>query len=133
MLIRSGANVHAKHSGKTQRPFLAGATPLHFACYNWDPTALKLLLAKSASEDVNLLTDTGFTPLMILVTAAIQNIVKRNEMMAMKQLLLDAGADPTIRNAEGKTAWDLWVERETTGKDWAWELVVQDLEVKNNE
>ncbi|KAK7414785.1 hypothetical protein QQX98_006387 [Neonectria punicea] len=132
MLIRSGANVHAKQIGNTQKPFLAGATPLHFACYNWDPVALELLLDKGACEDVNLLTDAGFTPLMILVTAAIEKVVKRNEVMLMKQLLLDAGADPTVRNAEGKTAWDLWTERETSGKDWAWEPVMKDLEVRRN-
>lgn len=107
MLLRNGADVHAKQTGNTENSLCASGTALHFACYNCDPAILKLLIDNGAAKDVSSFTKPGFTAVMILVTAAIDKVMSGSELECMKQLLLKAGADPSIKNAEGKTAWDI--------------------------
>ncbi|KAF7543681.1 hypothetical protein G7Z17_g10550 [Cylindrodendrum hubeiense] len=132
MLVRNGANIHAKQKCGAQNSLCSGGTPLHFACYNHDPVMLKFLIDKGASEDVNSRTDAGFTPLMILVTAAAEGIIARNELASMKNILLDAGADPTVKNSEGKSAQDIWIEKNpSTGQHWIWKSMLGALDDSN--
>jgi Domain of unknown function (DUF6438)/Ankyrin repeats (3 copies) len=81
-LVAAGADVNARDS--------QGRTPIFHACDN--PDAVKLLAA--AGADVNAKDSNGYTPLMMCLT--IKSV----------QALLDAGADPTIKNNQGKNAAD---------------------------
>ncbi|CAM1507446.1 Fc.00g070870.m01.CDS01 [Cosmosporella sp. VM-42] len=121
MLLRCGADIHAKQKsrpdegvsfepGLDESP-LPGGTPLHYACHNRYPDIVELLLRKGASEDINSFTDNGYTPLMVLVIAAAEKLLGWNELVTIGRMLLDAGADPKIRNVQGKTAWDIWVDK----------------------
>ncbi|KAH7123245.1 ankyrin repeat-containing domain protein [Dactylonectria estremocensis] len=111
MLLRNGADIHAKQVGKSDDSLTFGGTALHFACYNCNIAVLKLLLDKGASKDVNSFTETGFTPLMILITGGLDKVMTGGELESMVQLLLQSGADPAVRNPDGKTAWDIWIAR----------------------
>ncbi|KAH7007032.1 ankyrin repeat-containing domain protein [Ilyonectria destructans] len=109
MLLRNGADIHATQSGNSDNSPTSGGTALHFACYNCNIAALELLLEKGASKDVNSLTQTGFTPLMVLITGGLDKAMTKGELEHMTQVLLDAGADPAVRNPDGKTAFDMWI------------------------
>ncbi|KAF4976375.1 hypothetical protein FZEAL_6951 [Fusarium zealandicum] len=99
-LLQKGADVHATQGTSEDKPLCAGGTPLHFACYDWDPAMLRLLLEHGASKDVNTVTDTGLTPVMILKAALSDGVVEETEFKEMEQLLLDAQADQDLKGAE---------------------------------
>jgi hypothetical protein len=75
-----------------------GETPLHqLVRYSWKPveTIIGALLARGA--DINATSKTGQTPLMVAV---------RNGKTETVRVLLRKGADPTRKDAEGKSAAD---------------------------
>lgn len=72
-------------------------TPLMYAAGNSTAESVAALLG--AGADVNALTDAGWTPLMY----AVRNL----EDLGVAQVLLNAGADPLVKNASGQTAKDI--------------------------
>ncbi|KAH7131089.1 ankyrin repeat-containing domain protein [Dactylonectria macrodidyma] len=131
MLLRNGADIHAKQTGNSDNSLTFGGTALHFACYNCNIAVLELLLDKGASKHVNTFTDTGFTPLMILVSGGLDKVMTGGEMEYMAQLLLDAGADPAVRNADGKTAWGIWTARCPKIYSWKVESAMNRLQIED--
>lgn len=132
MLIRNGVNVNAKYyprEGVTDiRVSWPGGTALHFACDAMDPEGVRLLLKYGAKADVNSVTDNGFTPLMVVMARGIS----RNDIVTMKRYLLEAGADPDIKNPEGKTAMDIWMDRRS-GPVWLWLTVLDGVEARDRD
>ena len=104
-LVAIGADVHAENR--------RGAQPMHAATIgtpgssNWNPTAQAEMIAYLASlgADPNARAKGGVTPLHRAV---------RNRCSAAVAALLEAGADPALRNDSGSTALDL--TRWTTGR-----------------
>jgi ankyrin repeat protein len=94
-LIDSGANVNAKNLKKI--------TPLHIANY---PEMTEFLLNNGA--DKNALDENGNTPLLILAG----EIDGYDSMV----VLLEAGADPNIKNNSGESALDIAKSREEDDK-----------------
>lgn len=87
-LIRRGADVHARDR--------YGRTPLHLACERGFSDIVECLLAYRA--DPNACDLRGNTPLHVMRSSS-----------EIEHLLTLWGADPSIRNLEGKTASDLGV------------------------
>ena len=88
-LVRKGANVNATDENLH--------TPLHYAVkYESSLTNVKYLLAHGAN--INAQSEIGGTPLMMSVATQQKQIVS---------LLLNFGADPTIKDKDGKTAYQL--------------------------
>ncbi|CAJ2506114.1 Uu.00g002440.m01.CDS01 [Anthostomella pinea] len=142
-LLRHGASVH----GTVAYGRWEGGTLLHVACDNTDARMLKVLLAHGAAADVNTAIpdgrkpldvtagpDTrgvgGYTPLMVLAAALAEGRHARFEFIAMKELLLRAGADPGIRNTLGQTAWGLFFAKKQTYCRWVWEFYLDGLRVE---
>ena len=78
-----------------------GSTPLHSAARWGSVEVLQALLKSTSSGSVNEQDNRGHTALH---GAALNPIPEAGE--AMVRTLLEAGADPTIRNAAGRTALD---------------------------
>jgi palmitoyltransferase ZDHHC13/17 len=76
-----------------------GSTPLHWACYSQSETALQYLLAWS--PDVNIRDKQGYTPLHLAVRSA-----EALDSCRPVRALMIKGADPTIKDERGKTAFD---------------------------
>mmetsp|Transcript_18772 Transcript_18772/g.24784 ORF Transcript_18772/g.24784 Transcript_18772/m.24784 type:complete len:234 (+) Transcript_18772:71-772(+) len=99
-LLSGGGNPHATDD--------CGLNALHYAVWNGHVQCVKTLLANDMGVDENGVskscldsqTSLGLTPLHI---AALEGI----EGPKIVQLLLLAGADPTIKNVDGHTAEDL--------------------------
>lgn len=87
LLIEAHANANIKNA--------EGKTALMQAV--WHENLVKLLL-QSPRVEINAQDQFGRTALMVAVMSSNENIVK---------ILLDAGADPNLKNYEGKTALDL--------------------------
>ncbi len=83
----------------------AGETALHVAAGNDDPERLKQLLAAGART--NAIDHTGRTALMNAVEARDQT----HSLVARVQLLIEHGADPDLRDKDGKTALEIARER----------------------
>jgi hypothetical protein len=96
VLVAHGANVSA---GDRQ-----GVTPLMIACHRDDAAFIEPLI--EASAVVNTADNLGRTPLMIAAGSFRTQVTK-------VQLLLDAGANVKMRDAEGRTA----AERVRTSSD----------------
>jgi hypothetical protein len=75
-----------------------GQTALHLAVKTRNEYIVDSLLTGTKRASVNAQTNRGHTPLMYAAEANLSNIIK---------ILLDAGADPTLENSEGKKAADL--------------------------
>lgn len=133
MLLRRGADVNitqqfpATNNNRPRQP-LSGGTALHYACDSGDADLLAVLLDHSAEPEVNSFTEDGYTPLMILVRSAARRDTSRNDLLTMKDRLVQAGADVGVRNWTGKTAGDCWTD-EMGRPDWFWESMYGDLKV----
>lgn len=92
LLVNRGANVNYIH---------LGASPLTWALYLKRPNTIAELLIEHGA-DVNYFSSNRITPLMIACTNGNENLI---------HLLLSRGADPNIRNNDGKTAFDLLKEK----------------------
>ena len=86
MLLEAGADPNIPDEG--------GDTALHKAAATGDIAVVKLLL--DAQADINALTVWRYTPLTIAIF---------NEAEEVVALLLEAGADPTIADADGNKPW----------------------------
>lgn len=82
-----------------------GRTPLHVAVTARDPNAVTVLLAYHANP--NLAAKDGSTPLLALTTTKPRNEQLERDSLAIAKSLMDAGADPNIKAANGMTAMDL--------------------------
>ena len=98
-LIRDGADV-----GETDKN---GVTPLHHAVRFRSPAAVRALIESGANVDQTC-KRSGSTALHRAVTStgAPGTAGKHAEAREIVALLLKAGADPSIRNKNGKTAID---------------------------
>jgi FOG: ankyrin repeat len=95
-MLKMGADVNVTIQGKV--------TPLHVAAAaNPDPEMARLLI--QAGAQVNIQDDSGFTPLML---TALYN--PRGSEVA--KVLLEAKADPKIKDVTGKTYFDMLRERQ---------------------
>lgn len=118
LLIEKGADVN-------YQSHLSGLTPLH----NANAEIIPLLIAAGAK--LNEVTDEGNTPLMLTISAISppsedgedqdatepeseddqkykkEEAKKLEDLMTSIRLLLEAGADTTIKNKEGKTALEI--------------------------
>jgi ankyrin repeat protein len=88
ILIEDGMDIEKRDS--------IGRTPLHCACENTNIWLIKLLINNGAL--VNKVTNFGSSPLHYAASLGQGDIVR---------ILLEAGADPTIKNKEGNTARNL--------------------------
>lgn len=101
MLLDAGASIEADEIN------WVGGKPLHWASEH-APACVELLLQRGAMVDSrNIKRDSeccGMTPL-------IMNATQKNDCAEVTELLLGAGADPSARDAKGKTALDYATER----------------------
>jgi ankyrin repeat protein len=87
-LIKGGADVHEKDRD--------GMTPLHWAAVDHRAEVAKTLVA--AGADVNAVDRFGYTPLLYAATIDFGDADTVTALLA-------AGADPRVKDKEGKTAW----------------------------
>jgi len=93
-LQAAGAEIHREYpSGNL----------LNIACY-WKKTEIIQYLIKSKQFDVNAISSIGRTPLLDLCTST-----KKGKIEDLK-FLLDNGANKTIKDSDGKTAYDYAIE-----------------------
>lgn len=78
-----------------------GFTALHWAAWSGMPQSTILLVSRGGL-DLNAQENSGYTPLML---AAMRGNA------ATVSLLLELGADPTLKNADGQTALDIATEK----------------------
>lgn len=78
-----------------------GFTALHWAAWSGMPQST-ILLVSEGGLDLNAQENSGYTPLML---AALRGNA------AAVRLLLELGADPAVKNAEGQTALDIATEK----------------------
>lgn len=100
LLLDRGAVIEADEIG------LYGGKPLHWASEH-SPSTVALLLERGANPNSrNLMPNEfeGFTPLHMMAS-------QRNQEIECARLLLDAGADPTLLDARGRTPYEVAVER----------------------
>ncbi|KAH9883451.1 ankyrin repeat-containing domain protein [Xylariomycetidae sp. FL2044] len=127
MLVRAGADVRAQTRPPLGRSTTTsegawtgggreggGETPLHLALHGYEfellPT-IRLLLRHGAATDINHISPSlGMTPLMRVAAAAGLGELSRNTSEDMTRLFVTAGADVQMRDARGRTAWDIFVE-----------------------
>lgn len=89
LLIAAGANVSIQNHKLS--------TPVHFVCYtNHDIKILKMLLDAKSSPSIP--DEKGMTPLLVCCTSG------RNDMIT---LLMEYGADPTVRDLSHRSAHDI--------------------------
>jgi ankyrin repeat protein len=98
-LLAKGADV-----GETDKN---GVTPLHHAVRFRSPTAVRTLIERGANVN-QVCKRSGSTPLhrAVTTTGAPHTAGKRAEALEIIALLLNAGADPWIKNKTGKTPGD---------------------------
>lgn len=93
LMATPGINLDAKDND--------GFTALHWAAWSGMPQST-ILLVSQGGLDLNAQEKAGYTPLML---AALRGNA------AAVHLLLELGADPALKNAEGKTALDIATEK----------------------
>lgn len=93
LMSTPGINLNAKDND--------GFTALHWAAWSGMPQSTILLVAQGGM-DLDAQENSGYTPLML---AALRGNA------AAVHLLLELGADPTLKNAEGQTALDIATEK----------------------
>ena len=105
-LIENGADV-----GETDRN---GVTPLHHAVRFRRPLAVKTLLQHGAAVN-QACKRSGATPLHreITSTGAPGTAGKLKERLLIIEILVEAGADPSIRNKLGKTPLEYATDEES--------------------
>ena len=98
-LLNAGADIHETDKN--------GVTPLHFAVRFRSPGAVETLLSHGANAN-QVCKRSGSTPLHRAVTStgAPQTAGKQNEAKQIIQLLLKFGANPSIKNKNGKRPAD---------------------------
>jgi len=98
-LLKRGANIHETDKN--------GVTPLHHAVRFRSPAAVKALLEHGANVN-QVCRRSGSTPLhrAVTQTGAPGTAGRKRAAFEIIQLLLAAGADPTIRNKVGKRPAD---------------------------
>ncbi len=119
LLLQRGANVHHVDA--------SGSTPLIIAARVGEPENVRLLLEHGA--DVNARNDEGHTPLISALLPTVEKVrltfspttvearqrtiecitplfEKLSQIEQTVRLLLEAGADPTLRDASGRSAFD---------------------------
>jgi len=98
-LLKAGADIHEIDKN--------GVTPLHFAVRFRSPAAVQTLLAHGARVN-QVCQRSGSTPLHRAVTStgAPSTAGKQTEVKQIIQLLLNFGADPSIKNKNGKRPAD---------------------------
>jgi hypothetical protein len=106
LLLRRGANVNFVSAGpvakvKNGTPALGAFTPLMLASTYGSPEVVEVLL--NAGAKVNTADVRGMTPLMLAVTSDRLD-------PAIVRMLLEHGADPTVKSLAGETALD-WAEK----------------------
>lgn len=97
-----------------------GWTPLHYAAISGNGALIRMLTDKSAA--LNAPGPFGLTPLMIATIYGQRLVVG---------LLLELGADPTLKNELGQTARDL--ANEGDNKDLSFILEIQEIVFKSNQ
>jgi tankyrase len=98
-LLKRGADIHETDKN--------GVTPLHHAVRFRSPAAVKTLLERGANVN-QVCRRSGSTPLhrAVTQTGAPGTAGKHRAALEIIQLLLAAGADPSIRNKLGKKPAD---------------------------
>ena len=121
-LLAAGANLEAR-DGRRRPTFygrhvrdLGGGTPLHAVAGSSSektaPPAIRALLTAGADMDAR--DEGGNTPLHRAAAGPGDLHAYQGNPYAGSavEVLLDAGASPTVRNAEGRTPWDLAQENQ---------------------
>lgn len=98
-LLKAGVDVNYKENypNPAFHSDLPLSTPLHHACYKGNSAVVKLLLEQQGIE-LNTIDVDNFTPLMWAARKGNSEIV---------DLLLKAGADSSIKNKNGETAFSM--------------------------
>ena len=98
-LLKSGADIHATDKN--------GVTALHHAVRFRSPMAVKTLIEHGANVN-QVCRKSGSTPLhrAVSATGAPSTAGKRRETLEIIQLLIKAGADPSIANKSGRRPAD---------------------------
>jgi len=91
-----------------------GLAAIHCAVEQLDEGMLCLLL--KAGAEVNVATGIGWTPLHIAVDVEADSALQAEEQPSpqLTRLLLDAGADPLLREHQGRTAMDIAAQHDYT-------------------
>ena len=81
-------------------------TPLHNAVKIWDKDSVRLLLDKGA--DLNIRNKDGNTPLAVILHEG--GGANKEIVLALARMLLDAGAEPDLRDKEKLEEWSSRIE-----------------------
>jgi uncharacterized protein len=98
-LLKSGADIHATDKN--------GVAPIHHAARFRSTVAVRTLIEHGANVN-QVCRKSGSTPLhrAVTTTGAPSTAGKRHEALEIIQLLIAAGADPSIANRSGRTPAD---------------------------
>lgn len=101
LLLDSGADIEADEVN------WAGGKPLHWASEH-EPETVRVLLDRGADVNSRNIKEEsefqGFTPLMM-------NASQKNDCSEVTEMLLQAGADPSVRDVNGRTALQIAEEK----------------------
>ncbi len=95
------------HAGADRYSALGKTTCLHIACEQYKDDIIEVLL-KYGAEDINQMDDDERTPLAHAIRADDQRDISfKGEQCRLVKMLLEAGADISLKTPEDKTAIDL--------------------------